>query len=199
MQLKKIAEVRGDGQIKQCTNKSGRNNNRRDWPYNLLSSNRFSMKQCVGMHFVCYQAMAKYLDYRGIPMSLSHNRASVPFGMAWHDWLCDRSNKQNSTQCKRNKYSVQPLTELWKMAFNFQQRSSRVCAINGNRMCMQLECWHLPLKIGQVSSIIIIFCANFLEEIRYYLLLIRCLVANSLFCGYARAALTTLYQPRSCY
>ena len=40
----KIAEVSGDDRIKKCTNKSGRDNNRQDAPYNLLSSNRISMK-----------------------------------------------------------------------------------------------------------------------------------------------------------
>ena len=52
--IKKIEEVSRDGRIKKYMNKSCRDDNKQNAPYILFSSNRVSMKEYVGMHFVCY-------------------------------------------------------------------------------------------------------------------------------------------------
>ena len=48
----KIKEVSRDGRIKKYTNKSCRDDNKQNAPYTLFSSNRVSMKEYVGMHFI---------------------------------------------------------------------------------------------------------------------------------------------------
>ena len=54
LQVQKNAQVSRDSRAKKYTKKNSKDNNGQNAPYILFSSNRVSMKSCVGLHFVYY-------------------------------------------------------------------------------------------------------------------------------------------------